>query len=96
MPLADYLATTYEPNGRVYPQLDCYGLARLAAAELSAAHCCRERPYPHIRPRGFTAAWRQDTVRRTTSRPKPGALVAAYSGVCAATSGLWSMWTAAR
>lgn len=81
MPLADYLATTYEPNGRVYPQLDCYGLARLAAAELFGSPLLPENGHIPISDReSFTAAWRQDTARRTTSRPKPGALVAAYSG----------------
>lgn len=81
MLLADYLATTYEPNGRVYPLLDCYGLVRLAAADLFGGELLPENGQIPISDReNFTSAWQQDTARCRKSRPKPGALVAAYAG----------------
>lgn len=82
MTLTDLLATRYVPQGRTMPELDCWGLARLARAHLFGKALLPS--FVEIAPankRGLTRAAQGVTLADSDARP--GAIATAWRGaVC--------------
>lgn len=81
--LDKYLSANYLDGGRELPDIDCWGLVRLARHELGWLLLPSFGNVRHTMPRQFTEACREQAELMELCQPEPGAVAAVFRGqVC--------------
>lgn len=75
-----YLCANYVDGGRELPNIDCWGLVRLARQEMGWPLLPSFGHVRHTMPRQFTEACREQASHMEVCPPEPGAIAAVYRG----------------